>query len=317
MSTKKRAAAALGLSFALLLAGATSAVADKGKTPASTPPPLKQTTMDDLSTAMHGEAFAYASYTTFAQVASPKGKTSLSKLFSSTAEVELTDHLAMEASLSGLVKSPTENLQTAIAGENYETTTMYPQFAQAAYAAGDTEAGDLFTQIGADEATHRDGFTQALPAVSSPKNKAPKGPTADDVPIQTGGGSTLSDTTRANLLAAMHGEAFAYASYMLYADQAQRAGLPSVAQLFRATATVELTEHFREEGNLLGLAGTNAANLTTAINGEQYESTTMYPQFAINAINAGDYTVAQAFLEIRGDEADHAAAYTAALAQNH
>jgi rubrerythrin len=305
--------AAVGLSTALFMAATAAVSAQPGLREGGGSTPQKAT-LDNLSTAMHGEAFAYAKYLIFGTIADPAGNSALSKLFNKTAKVELKDHLAMEAALSKLVGDNAANLKDAINGENYETTSMYPGFAKEAYDAGDTDAGDLFADIGGDEATHRDMFAQALRSVSGRKSKVPAGPTAVAVAITPGGGAGLSATTRTNLETAMHGEAFAYAKYMLFAKRAKKQGQPQVAALFKATARVELTEHFREEANLYGLAGDNAANLKNAIEGETYEATTMYPGFALNAMKAGDYEVASAFLEIRGDEAAHAAAYSAALA---
>ena len=40
--------------------------------------------------------------------------------------------------------------------------TMYRQFAEQAYAAGDDAAGALFEEIRRDEMRHRDAFTAAL-----------------------------------------------------------------------------------------------------------------------------------------------------------
>ncbi|MEU6973634.1 ferritin family protein [Kitasatospora aureofaciens] len=124
---------------------------------------------------------------------------------------------------------------------------------------------------------------------------------------------TVQQQTQTNLKQAMGGEAFANASYTLFAAQAQREGRPAVADLFRKTAGVELGEHFTEEAALSGLVGGNEANLTAAITGEGYESTTMYPTFARQAKAAGDTAAADLFTEIAKDEAAHQAAYKAAL----
>ncbi|CAM5684114.1 rubrerythrin family protein [Streptomyces viridifaciens] len=123
----------------------------------------------------------------------------------------------------------------------------------------------------------------------------------------------LQQQTRTNLAQAMRGEAFANVSYTLFAAQAQREGRPAVADLFRKAAAVELGEHFTQEAAPSGLVGGNEANLTDAISGEGYESTTMYPTFARQARAAGDTAAADLFTEIAKDEAAHQAAYKAAL----
>lgn len=125
----------------------------------------------------------------------------------------------------------------------------------------------------------------------------------------------LTDKTRENLSTAMHGEAFAYAKYLLYAHKAQQNGNRELADLLRRTARTERFEHFAEEAELAGLAGSNAENLKDAIKGESYEVETMYREFAEQAAAAGDTTAAQRFEEIRKDEMKHRDAFTAALAK--
>ncbi|MCO5967798.1 rubrerythrin family protein [Actinoallomurus soli] len=111
----------------------------------------------------------------------------------------------------------------------------------------------------------------------------------------------------------MRGEAFANASYRLYAEQARREGLPSVARLFERTADTELNEHFPTTARLSGQVKGDAANLRDAIAGERYESRQMYPGFAREAESAGETTAADRFREIAGDEAKHARAFNTAL----
>ncbi|KAB8181812.1 rubrerythrin family protein [Nonomuraea phyllanthi] len=111
----------------------------------------------------------------------------------------------------------------------------------------------------------------------------------------------------------MRGEAFANASYLLYATQAQQEGHQSVARLFERTAGVELGEHFKEEAALSGLVGDDAANVRDTISGEKYESQTMYPRFAQQAEADGDTQAADRFSEVAQDEGKHARAFGAAL----
>ncbi len=84
--------------------------------------------------------------------------------------------------------------------------------------------------------------------------------------------------TQANLEAALAGESQAHIKYLAFADKAERAGRPHIARLFRATAYAErvhATNHLRELGGI----GDTVANLTAAIEGENYENTEMYPAF--------------------------------------
>ena len=123
----------------------------------------------------------------------------------------------------------------------------------------------------------------------------------------------LKAETRENLNAAMHGEAFAYAKYLLYAEQARKQGHPEVADLFEQTAKTERLEHLAEEAELLNLVGDTKANLKDAIAGESYEVDTMYREFAAKATAAGDRSAARRFEEVRRDEMGHRDAFKAAL----
>jgi rubrerythrin len=123
----------------------------------------------------------------------------------------------------------------------------------------------------------------------------------------------LDKTTRDNLLIAMHGEAFAYVKYLLFADQARKNGNKKLADLFEKTADVERFEHFAEEARLVGLVGGDVENLEDAIKGESYEIENMYLEFAQKAKLAGDTAAASRFEEIRGDEIGHRAAFAAEL----
>lgn len=125
-------------------------------------PKLNPKTQENLSTAMHGEAFAYAKYLLFAEQARKSGNQELADMFEKTAKVERMEHLREEAKLAGLVGSDQDNLKDAIKGESYEIETMYRQFAEQAKAVGDTAAADRFEEIRNDEMKHRDAFKAEL-----------------------------------------------------------------------------------------------------------------------------------------------------------
>ncbi len=111
----------------------------------------------------------------------------------------------------------------------------------------------------------------------------------------------------------MKGEAFAYASYSLFATQADRQAQSATGKLLRSTAETELNEHLHEAAALAGTVGTNAANLRQAINGETYEHQVMYLGFAAQARKDGDLEAAKLFTEIAADEGRHRDAYRTAL----
>ncbi|MFC4060552.1 ferritin family protein [Planomonospora corallina] len=120
-----------------------------------------------------------------------------------------------------------------------------------------------------------------------------------------GTGGRIDPSTRADLLEAMRGEAYAYAAYRAYAVQAGREGLPQVRTLYEDIAETELREHFAEQAELAGLVGDNAANLRDAMSGESYEAATMYRRFATEAKTDGDFAAANRFSEIAKDESRH------------
>ena len=122
----------------------------------------------------------------------------------------------------------------------------------------------------------------------------------------------MNQRTQKNLVNAMHGEAFAFVKYMLFAEHARKSDHPELADLFEKTALVERFEHLAEEAELAGLVGSDADNLSEAIDGESYEVETMYKEFAEQAAADGDYAAASRFVEVRGDEIGHRDAFKAA-----
>jgi rubrerythrin len=278
--------------------------------------PLADSTRSNALSAMHGEALAHAKYLAYAAQAQQAGRAQAAQAFTNAAQTELSDHFAREADLIGLGTDVAANLRDAISGETTEVNTMYPGFARQATADNDAAAADLFTEIAADEASHLKDFQTALAAVTSPGGGAsvPAGTTGAPVAI-TAGPPRSSRATLANLRTAMQGEAFAYAKYMRYADQARRDGNAAVAQLFTNTANVELNEHFASLATLAGLVSPDTnANLTEAINGEQHEADVMYPDYARQADQAGNPQAASLFREIAGDEKAHQQAFEKAWA---
>ncbi len=79
-----------------------------------------------------------------------------------------------------------------------------------------------------------------------------------------------------NLKEAFAGESQASQKYLAFAKKAEKDGFRNIATLFRTAAQAE---RIHAEGHLRALDGieSTADNLLTAINGETYEYTTMYP----------------------------------------
>ncbi|MFF4762303.1 ferritin family protein [Streptomyces sp. NPDC001292] len=270
-----------------------------------------------MTTTMKGEAYAYAAYSLFAAEADRQAHPAVGKLFRSTAQTELNEHLREAATLAGAVGSNAANLRQAINGETYEHQVMYHRFADQARTDGDLEAAKLFTEIAADEGRHRDAYRTALTVVTTGRGTIPAPPKADTVSVPAGLPKVKAARTQANLDTALHGEALAHAKYMLYAAQARQTGNPALARLFEGTAGVELHEHFAGEGVLAGLVRPTKKNLSKAITGEHNEATTLYPGFAKRATAVGDTAAARYFRDTAADEAKHAAAFQQALNQLH
>lgn len=83
-------------------------------------------------------------------------------------------------------------------------------------------------------------------------------------------------TTKDNLKEAFSGESQANQKYRAFAKKAERDGFPNIAKLFRTAAEAE---RIHAEGHLAAMdgIGSTVENLKTAIDGETYEYTEMYP----------------------------------------
>jgi rubrerythrin len=127
-------------------------------------------TEKNLLTAFAGESQARNRYTYFASQARKEGYMQISAIFEETANQE-KEHAKREfkflqggeaeiaaAFPAGVIGSTVENLKAAAAGENYETTEMYPGFAKVADQEGFGEIAEVFRSIAVAEARHRDRY---------------------------------------------------------------------------------------------------------------------------------------------------------------
>ena len=88
--------------------------------------------------------------------------------------------------------------------------------------------------------------------------------------------------TEDNLRDAFGGECEANRRYNIYAEKAEKDGLPQVARLFRAVAMAEEV-HLRNHFTVIGGVGTTQDNLLAAKLGEEREYTGMYPIYIDDA----------------------------------
>ena len=100
--------------------------------------------------------------------------------------------------------------------------------------------------------------------------------------------------TEANLMTAFAGESQARNKYTYFASVAKKEGYEQIAAIFQKTADNE-KEHAKLWFKALGELGDTAQNLLAAAEGENYEWTDMYAQFAKEAKEEGFDTLAAQF----------------------
>ncbi|NOR16469.1 rubrerythrin family protein, partial [candidate division WOR-3 bacterium] len=123
-------------------------------------------TEKNLLTAFAGESQARNRYTYFASKAKKEGYEQISGIFAETAdnEKEHAERLfkfleggeaeVAAAFPAGIIGKTVDNLKAAAGGENYEHTTMYPEFAKVADEEGFNEIASVFTSIAVAEKQH-------------------------------------------------------------------------------------------------------------------------------------------------------------------
>ena len=127
--------------------------------------------------------------------------------------------------------------------------------------------------------------------------------------------------TEGNLKEAFAGESQANRRYLYFAQKADIEGYPDVAALFRSVAEGE-TGHAFGHFDFLAEVGDPATgvkvggsedNLKSAVAGETYEYTEMYPGFARTARDEGLEEVAEWLETLARAEKSHAGRFQAAL----
>lgn len=116
--------------------------------------------------------------------------------------------------------------------------------------------------------------------------------------------------TEKNLMAAFAGESQARNKYTYYASKAKKDGYEQIAALFQETADNE-KEHAKIWFKLLhgGAVGDTLDNLKDAAEGENYEWTEMYPDFAKTAAEEGFTEIAKLFTLVAEIEKAHELRY--------
>jgi rubrerythrin len=141
-------------------------------------------TVRNLLSALEGESNANAKYNAFATKAEAEGFRGAASLFRAAARAEqihATNHARVIVQLGGqaeftiheiAVKSTLENLKTALAGEQYEIDTMYPEFIEEATAHNNTAAIRTFHGAMEAEKTHARLYAEAIALLEAGKKDA-------------------------------------------------------------------------------------------------------------------------------------------------
>jgi len=127
-------------------------------------------TIENLRAAFAGEAQANRRYIYFSRKADEEGYPEVSALFRSVAEGETAHALRhfdyMRKVGDPVTKVPVPNvkgmLDSAVKGETYECTTMYPAFAKAAREEGFDEIAKWFETLAKAERAHAGKFKEAF-----------------------------------------------------------------------------------------------------------------------------------------------------------
>jgi rubrerythrin len=127
----------------------------------------------NLKEAFAGESQANRRYLYFAQKADVEGYPDTAALFRSVAEGE-TGHAfghfdflapAGDPVTGEPVGATSDNLKSAIAGETYEYTEMYPGFSKTARDEGFTEVAEWLETLARAEKSHAGRFTEGLETI--------------------------------------------------------------------------------------------------------------------------------------------------------
>ncbi len=120
-------------------------------------------TEQNLMTAFAGESQAHTKYLYYASRAKKDGYVQMSGIFEETAKNE-KEHAKIWFKLlhGGSVPATTVNLADAAAGENYEWTDMYAQFAKEAREEGFNDIAEKFEMVGAIEKEHEERYRKLL-----------------------------------------------------------------------------------------------------------------------------------------------------------
>ncbi len=123
---------------------------------------LGEKTKKNLEEAFAGESMARSKYDYFASAFRKAGYVQIANIFEETAKNE-KEHAKLWAKQLGYIHEELEdNLQSAIDGENYEHSSMYPKMAQDALEEGHEDIAKLFKEVAEVEERHEKRYQKLL-----------------------------------------------------------------------------------------------------------------------------------------------------------
>lgn len=127
-------------------------------------------TEENLKAAFAGESQAHTKYRYYSSVAKKEGHQEFADLFMETALNE-SEHaeLWFKYLHEGHIPTTEKNLEDAAAGENYEQSVMYPEFARIAREEGFNEIAAKFELVGKIEARHEARYKALLEQLHTDK----------------------------------------------------------------------------------------------------------------------------------------------------
>lgn len=143
-------------------------------------------TIKNLAKAFVGESQARNRYTIYSKIAKKEGYEKIAEIFEMTANQEREhakwlfrminqlkseddEEINIDTGVPTVLKNTIENLKSAINGENYEHTKMYPEFAKVAEDEGFTDIASRLRAIAKAEEHHEERYTKLLNALEGNK----------------------------------------------------------------------------------------------------------------------------------------------------
>lgn len=123
----------------------------------------------NLMAAFAGESEARNKYSYYASKARKEGYNKIADFFEETAYNEMAHAKIWFKLLYNGVGSTEENLKDAAAGEHYEWTSMYEQFAKEAEEEGFEKIAVLLRAVGAIEKQHEERYKEVLETLNTNK----------------------------------------------------------------------------------------------------------------------------------------------------